>query len=238
MNIKLAGVALSAAFLLSGAQAFAATVTFDTFDTDQYVSDVPLAAGGNTSTVTSANGDILGGSRTFSVTNTATDGSATNATSLASAQGILSFSNTDGSTGRASLVYDGNGAGLGNLVFGANSAFSFDVLRFDNDGNVNFTINGTDGDGNTISYMENLMSGFNPNLTFAEFAGGNTFDFTNVQSLEFIVDTTGLTRSIDGAISGIFLNSDDIAPVPLPASALLLLGAVGGFGALRRRQKA
>jgi hypothetical protein len=37
----------------------------------------------------------------------------------------------------------------------------------------------------------------------------------------------------DGALAAI-----DVAPVPLPASALLLLGALGGLGAMRRRKKA
>ena len=235
MGIRMLSMACTAVFALTGAQAFAATVTFDSFSTDQYVSDQPSVPGGNMSTVTSGGGDIFGGSRTLTATNTSTDGSPQNATALSVGGGILSFSNTDGATGRGRLFYDGNGAGLGNLVVGSNPSFFFDVLRFDNNGNVDFTVNATDTGGNTVTYMENLMTGFNPNLSFAQLANGNTFDFTSVQSLEFIVDTTGRRISIDGAITAITLNGD-MSPVPLPASALLLVGAVGGLGALRRRR--
>lgn len=38
-------------------------------------------------------------------------------------------------------------------------------------------------------------------------------------------------------IKKIKVSYDDVAPVPLPASGLLLLGAMGGFGLMRRRTK-
>jgi hypothetical protein len=49
-------------------------------------------------------------------------------------------------------------------------------------------------------------------------------DFFEAASGEFEIDRIVVTRA------------DDVAPVPLPASALLLLGALGGIAALRRRR--
>jgi hypothetical protein len=49
----------------------------------------------------------------------------------------------------------------------------------------------------------------------------------------WVARTNDATGTADGALAGI-----DVAPVPLPASALLLLGAFGGMAAMRRRKKA
>jgi hypothetical protein len=236
MYMKLVGTVASAVVALSAAQATAATITIfvDSFSTDQAVSDVPGLGQVNSSTVISGGGDIIGGTRTMTAELASTDtGSAVNATSLTVSGGGLSFSNDDGAKGKGSLFYNGGGAGLGNLAIGINPFFFFDVSRFDNDANLVFAANLTDTSGSTITFSENIEFGFDPQLFFTDFTGFDTFDFTDVASLEFIVDSSDTVISVDGRIEAITLNA---TPIPLPASALLLLGGVGGLSLLRRRR--
>jgi len=48
-----------------------------------------------------------------------------------------------------------------------------------------------------------------------------------------VLDTNDLLGVADGALAGV-----GIAPIPVPAAGLLLLGGLGGLAALRRRKKA
>ncbi len=217
-----------AALGFSVSQVSAATLIVDSFDTNQSVGD---PNGVSTSSVV---GGMIGGTRTLDVVNTA--GSADNATTLDVAASQLFFSNKAGAEGIGTLFYNGGGFGLGSLLAGSNtvskSFINFAVAFFDNDSNVDITVNGIDGNGGTISYFENVKgTGFSPNLRFKDFAGFMNFDFTDVASLEFIVSTDGLGPNIDGAINAI-----SISAVPLPASSLLLLGGLGGLMAMRRRK--
>lgn len=243
MNMKYLGAATAAALLLSGAQAFAATIVIDNFDdaVPQSVSDEPSLG---LMSMSSRPADVIGGVRTLTVENTddgLPDGDVDNATSLEVAGGLLSFSNKAGATGRGSLLFDAGGAGL-NLSASSGATFNFDVERFDNDANVEFSVTAMDSAGTSIFFMENLMRGFSPILSFEEFRrfsdDFDSFNFGNISSLMFTVDTTGLTRSIDGQLDGITLNTEDLAPIPLPAAGFLLLGGLGGLAALRRRRKA
>ncbi len=176
-------------------------------------------------------------------------------TSLTVAGGFLSFSNDTGQQGIGQVAYDGNdgaptglnsidtdglgiagviGSGL-DLTFGlTNPAFFFEVLEADGDFVFSATV--YDMAGNVHTYVENIFDGaFSPFLSFSEFTSEGV-DMTDVGAVIFQVDSVSTGISIDGALGSITV-------VPLPASALLLLGGLGGlFGAStlvgRRRRDA
>lgn len=238
--MKYLGAVAASALVMSGAQAFAATLLIDDFGANQRVTATPGT--GNVSSSEVAGGDILGGFRDMAVTNTNNNGDSTDATELRVSGSGLSFSNIDGAQGTGTITYDGEGsAGLGgvNLLIGTNPFFAFDVAEFDR--NVFISVMATDTSGAEANYSETLEGGFNPNLTFGEFTTDDGFDFASVDSLQFFVSSEDTLISVDGRIRSISIKAGDVptpSPIPLPASALLLLGSLGGLTAMRRRRKA
>ncbi|NBB81435.1 MAG: hypothetical protein GVY36_18675 [Verrucomicrobia bacterium] len=220
---------------MSASTATAATIMIDSFDTFQQVADSPVLPGApNTSTV---NGDptILGGSRELTVDTTPDNAPATNFGSSLTSTGApntqLIFNNNDGQQGLATVVYgtDAGGAALGDLTDGGtNDKFLFEVTSGDLPGSL-YTATVTDTSNASFTVSELLVTGFSPFQAFADFTG---VDFENVASLTFTLDSNGV-ESFDGSIGS-------ISAVPLPASALLLLGGIGGlagFGASKRRRR-
>ncbi|MCV3273776.1 VPLPA-CTERM sorting domain-containing protein [Roseobacter sinensis] len=65
--------------------------------------------------------------------------------------------------------------------------------------------------------------------------GGQSLNFVGVFDSIKIVDTS---PAGGGSIDGFDLDAVSVSAVPLPASALLLLGGLAGMGAMRRRKKA
>ncbi|SHF83152.1 VPLPA-CTERM protein sorting domain-containing protein [Loktanella atrilutea] len=225
MNMKFLATTAAAAVLLA-APAMAATFTLDDFNEQQ------LAVADPANTVTNMGGDYAAASRDFTVDATVAENSGSNlasSTRLESFGGLLSFSTTSSVRGSATLTY--NGVNLQNSR--DKGFFTFNVVPGTFDGDAMFSVAGTDAGGNTISYSENLLSGFSPILRFNEFTfgGSNPFDFTNVASLSFMIDTSNTRGNVDGQ-----LDSITVSAVPVPASGLLLLGAFGGAAALRRRK--
>lgn len=227
MNLKLLGLAAATAFSLSSGAALAVTY-IDDFSDDQLVTDAPAGALSNTDTATGLSG-VIGGSRTITATNTTPTTGITD-TTLNVTGGELLYSNDAGAEGSATLYYDGNGAGLGDLLAGPSGGYFFfelsTTILFDSV--VNVTVTAEDTFGNSATYVELVDPSFDPFLSFDEFAG---VDFNSIASLTFTVDSTGLGGGADGALASIQYGS-----IPLPASGLLLVGGLAGIGAIRRRR--
>ncbi|EKE43272.1 hypothetical protein OCGS_2609 [Oceaniovalibus guishaninsula JLT2003] len=245
MYTKLFGAAAAAAVMVSGAQAFAATLLIDDFSTVQSVSDVPSA--GLTNASQAAGPGILGGFRDLQVSNTANNGNPTNATELEATGTSLAFNNNAQARGTGTVTYDGdddpttlNPFGLGgvNLNIGTDPFFAFDVDSAAFDGNALFRLTAYDMLGNQVSYQETLAGGFETTLDFGSLTGDAGFDFGQVGALEFFISTEGTAISIDGVLNSISVQAGDTPPVvPLPASALLLLGGIGGLSVMRARRR-
>lgn len=224
------------AVALSATTASAVSIMIDDFDTFQKVADGPvLPVIPSSSTI--AAGDVLGGFRTLSVVTTPTGtllGSQLTSTGLGVPNpSALQFSNSAGQTGLATVSYGvaAGGGALGDLTgaMGENDRFFFADVSGDLIG-ATFSATVTDGSMNSATVTELLGPGFSPFQLFSDFTG---VDFTDVASLTFTLNSSGVS-SFDGQIGS-------ISAVPLPASALLLLGGLGGFAAFgsakRRRRK-
>ncbi len=244
--MRLLGAAASVGILVSGTQAFAAVLTIDQFSNEQWVQDAPF--GGNPNASQEASPTAIGGFRDLAVENTKANGSNVATTELHVTGGNLKFSNVAGARGEGTVTYDGNddptsvnttGLGGQNLLIGSNPYFYFaepDDVKFDNF--AFFRVNVWDMNGNTASYEENLTPAFDPRLFFSAFDTDAGFDFGNVGALQFFISSTNTADSVDGAITAIEVRAGDVNEVPLPATGLLLIGAVGGLGLLRRRKNA
>ncbi len=251
MNKKVFATAASAALLVGAGQAVAATVIIDTFDTEQTVFDKPAAAAGLPQGSEVAASEAIGGYRDLYV-QTLNGGSRVGATSLVAssdpldaADGILSFNNEDGVTGRGWVTYDGmdgdaspdavNIAGLGGRDFqdGPGAGFFFDVVRVD--AQLYIEIRAFDTFGEESVFAGSVIEGGTPFAPLTAFSNAD-FDWNSVGALQFFAQSgpDSDVISLDGAISSI---SVETGVIPLPASALLLLGGLGGLSAFGIRRK-
>lgn len=260
MNVRVISAAVSAAIIGSAMPAMAASILIDDFDTAQDTWDLPDEDDGTPGTHSEiAAGEAIGGYRELTV---ATDGRLGDEdeadTTLVARQGALTFNNEDLVTGRAWVTYDGQDAstdptvvntlGLNaNLLLGPEdmTGFLFDVLSAD--AQISIEIRAWDRIGGFSSFAEILEEGGgNPFVPFAAFSGN--VDWTQIGALQFFAESgpcgelaaqcvNDLAGSLDGSIGRISIDGPDVSVVPLPASALLLLGGMGGFGAMRFRKR-
>lgn len=119
----------------------------------------------------------------------------------------------------------------------ASTKFSFELNSFDAGGSLDFYAYAFDQSGRIATYFENLTNpggqiSFSTDLRLDQFNDPSGIDWTDIGALAFAVESR--TFEFDGAIGS-------ISVVPLPASAFLLLGGLGGLAgmssAARRRRR-
>ena len=248
MDMKILTAAASAALLMGVGQASAATVVIDNFDLDQRVEDAP-GPGETTNSQVGPSAGIIGGFRDLLV-DTDEEGQQ-DATELVAQNSQLEFNNDTGVTGRGWVTYDGSNVvgtdpdnvdtnGLNGIdLYGGpiGGGFNFEVIE--SDAEIFIEITAWDITSAMVSFSELLPAGGgNPFVPFAAFSGDAGFNWNQVGALQFFAQSgdESSVPSLDGAIGSITVET---GVIPLPASAFLLLGGVGGLSALgaRRRRK-
>ncbi|MDB5659138.1 MAG: sorting domain protein [Cypionkella sp.] len=131
-----------------------------------------------------------------------------------SSNNLTTFEND--SNGVAQFLQSGLSSGLLDFWFGANSALA--TLS---------ATNGTNADNSSAS-IANFFVSFLPNATA-------TFG----QSVLLFLDdgAGGTSDNHDDLVVRLDIVGGHLAPVPVPAAGLLLLGALGGLAAIRRRRQ-
>ena len=140
----------------------------------------------------------------------------------------------------ASILVDTDGLGGEDFLQGAlvsQRGIEFEFASFDEGGILDFRAYAWDTDDNLVTFQETLANPFNSDISFNnilgldEFSAG-PFNWMSVGAIAFSVES--LSPEFDGTLLS-------ISVVPLPLSALLLLGGLGGLAgvsaASKRRRK-
>jgi hypothetical protein len=252
---------VAVAALFAAPAAMASSILVDDFSVDQNVQSQAVSVDRSV-----VSGAMFGGFRYMEVFNAQGNN---NATSLNAEGGTLTFNNSSANTGVGYVVYDGintddrGGAGFDQTIgTGVNTtgldenillnsifdtSFTFDLSNFDKDegSTALFSAFAWDTSGVFAQFNEIVGGGIDVSekLFFSEFDGGNTINWENIGALAFRIDSR--FGEFDGTAFGgenfdATVGPTVISTVPLPASALLLLGGLGGFAGLSfaaRRRK-
>lgn len=119
-----------------------------------------------------------------------------------------------------------NSVGEATLAIEAGETFSVSSFWFQLLGNMDDLIVTTSN--GTLTLLESVY-GFNDGGQVIDVSGNALFQ--NITSLSF------LTNTGNARVDDIVVDIPNVAPIPLPASAVLLLAGMGGLTALRRRKK-
>ena len=208
-SILIPMVAAAATFALPAA---AATVSIDSFGTNQIV-QAPGLTNTNPNSNTTSDTGAIGGERTIyveresgplNITGAVFGGSATVSTdSLTQGFAIFSWMPT-----------------AADLLDTSNDRVRIGVSSYDVDTVYDLAVNGT-------SVQRNVTSVGNLDFMFSEFSG---VEFSNVNSISLTISgPAGFDTTFE------FIEA---TTVPLPAGGLLLIGGLGALGAARRRKTA
>lgn len=211
-----------------------AALIIDNFTDNQQIKDDLISGGASNGSMTlSASATSLTNARRTltalanGIPNNSTDGAKRAINTLISAEdGILSFSNSEKSTGNASIVYDN--FGIINFTNHADT-FLIEILGIDLNAELELVINGTSSSG-----FRSFNSTGNFYIDFSDF--GTPSELTSVQNLAMnIKGDKALDFDFNFSATN-KITTADASTVPEPSIFGLFAIGLWGFGIVKRRE--